>query len=135
MPCVASLVVCALPHYITQRGNYHHGDPVRPKIVRRTWPHPWSSPAAHLGEPDETELLDLPACRPECSPAKWRAQLRCPQDDDELRRLRPRTHTARHPASHRLMRKREYRLGRRLRPLPVGRPPGNAATARRPANK
>jgi putative transposase len=55
-------------------------------------------------------------------PARWRALLQEPLEEGETERLRRHLHTGRPLASDNLLSKLETKLGRRLRPLPVGRP-------------
>jgi len=115
---------CALDEVHTWRAvSYTERNPVRARIVRLPWRYQWSSAAAHTGEKDETGLLDLEAWAEEWKPAKWARQLRAPEDEAEMRGLRLSTRTGRPLATDSFLSKLEHRLGRRLRPLPVGRPP------------
>ena len=114
---------CALDEvYYWRAMSYVERNPVRARLVREAWRYPWSSAAAHTGEDDSTGLLDLAAWRKEWSPLKWRRELSQPEDEEFQLRLRRTTHTGRPLATDSWLSKLEHRLGRRLRPLPVGRP-------------
>ncbi|MCU0914280.1 MAG: hypothetical protein MUC88_06945, partial [Planctomycetes bacterium] len=56
------------------------------------------------------------------SAAAWRRELAAGLTPEELARLRRRTHTGRPLGIDRFLAKLEAALGRRVRPLPVGRP-------------
>ena len=104
--------------------RYVERNPVRARVVRLPWRYPWSSAAAHTGRGDRTELLDLVAWSKEMSPEDWEGILLEAEDEDTLRALRVRTQTGRPLASDSFMSKIETFLGRRVRPLPAGRPQG-----------
>ena len=112
---------------------YVERNPVRARVVRKPWRYVWSSAAAHCGHADATGLLDLdgwarmlPRSGPEARRAGgldgWREALCAPLDDRTLSRLRIWTHRGRPLGSDRFVAKLERLVGRRLRPLPVGRP-------------
>lgn len=106
---------------------YVERSPVRARMTRVAWTYPWSSAAAHAGvaragSTDAAGLLDLAAWRKTWRPSDWQKQLRLPQDDEQVSRLRLSTHTGRPLANDSLLSKLERKIGRRLRPLPVGRP-------------
>ena len=101
---------------------YVERNPIRAKMVRKAWRYPWSSAASHTGEPDRTGLLNLQRWRHEWGPAQWKHALEEPQDGSELSSIRLCTHRGRPLASDSMLSRLERRLGRRLRPLPVGRP-------------
>lgn len=71
---------------------------------------------------DASGLLDVADWRKAWPPAKWSAQLAEPEDEGLALRLRRCTRTGRPLASDGFLSKLERTLGRRLRPLPVGRP-------------
>ncbi len=103
--------------------RYVERNPVRAGLTRAAWRYPWSSAAAHVGEgPDTSGLLDLDDWAATWKPERWRALLREPLEEGETQRLRRHLHTGRPLASDRVLAKLESKLGRRLRPLPVGRP-------------
>jgi putative transposase len=124
---------CALDEIHLWRAMcYTERNPVRAKVVRPAWDYPWSSAAAHTGGDDPSGLLD-PAQWPRLwTPAKWRAELRSADDREELSRIRLGTHRGRPLGSDSFLSKLERRLGRRLRPLPVGRP---KKTTKKPTKK
>ncbi len=86
---------------------------MRAKRVRRAWRWRWSSAAAHCGQADPSGPLDV---------TDWRGVLTQPQDEATLTRLRGTTARGRPLGSDSCLSKLERALGRRLRPLPVGRP-------------
>jgi putative transposase len=101
--------------------RYIERNPVRARLVRLPWRYPWSSAAVHTGRADPTGLLEAPEWRRERSPKEWEGDLRGTDDEEMVRMLRIRTQTGRPLASDRFMSKVEAFLGRRVRPLPVGR--------------
>ncbi len=101
---------------------YMERNPVRAKLVRRAWAYPWSSASAQVSGTAPTGLLDLSGWLAAWRPERWEATLRQREDDTEVSAIRHSTHRGRPLASEALLSKLEHRLGRRLRPLPVGRP-------------
>ena len=101
---------------------YVERNPVRARRVRLAWNYRWSSGPAHTGQIDTSGLLDLGEWGQTWSPAKWRRQLADPEDAKALARMRLSTHRGRPLGSDSFLSKLEHRLGRRLRPLPIGRP-------------
>ena len=73
---------------------------------------------------DPTGLLDVVTWSTEMLPKDWEGILRGAEDEDTLRALRVRAQTGRPLARDSFMRKPETFLGRRIRPLPVGREQG-----------
>jgi hypothetical protein len=69
-----------------------------------------------------SELLDLSRWYGMISEHQWRRELNAGIDEAELARLRVNTHTGRPLGSDSFLSKLERLLGRRVRPLPVGRP-------------
>jgi putative transposase len=113
---------------------YVERNPVRARRVRLAWRWAWSSAALHCGEPEQSgvrELVDSREFREEWKAAKWQAELREPEDGELVARIRLSTHTGRPLATDRLLARLETRLGRRLRPLPVGRPSKKKSTAKK----
>ena len=101
---------------------YVERNPVRARMLRRAWEYPWSSAAAHVGGADATGLLDLRAWRTRHDEDDWREGLQRREDDDLLAAIRLTTHRGRPLATDKFISKLESTLGRRLRPLPGGRP-------------
>jgi putative transposase len=95
---------------------------VRARMLRAAWRYPWSSAAAHCGEPAAAGLLDLAAWRSLWAPEAWREMLRGEGSEDDVRALRRHTSRGRPLGSDAFLSKLEHRSGRRLRPLPIGRP-------------
>lgn len=103
--------------------RYVERNPVRAKLVRVAWRYAWSSAAAHCGKgADESGLLDLAWWAERSRGLDWPAALRRRQDEKELAGIRLGTHRGRPLGSDSFLSKMESLLGRRLRPLPVGRP-------------
>ena len=103
--------------------QYVERNPVRAKMVRVAWQYPWSSAAAHCGRAvDATGLLDMGKWAQKSRGWDWLAALRRPQDENELAGIRLATHRGRPLGGDSFMSKLESLVGRRLRPLPVGRP-------------
>ena len=67
-------------------------------------------------------MLDLAEWAATWKPARRRALLQEPLEEAETERLRSHLHTGRPLASDNWLSKLETRLGRHLRPLPIGRP-------------
>ena len=104
---------------------YVERNAVRARLVRRAWRYEWSSAAAHCGGRDTSELLDLAAwarLAPDGDLAGWRESLAKATDDEMLGRIRMWTCRGRPLGTDRFVARLERALGRRLRPLPVGRP-------------
>ncbi len=102
--------------------KYVELNPVRAGLCRRPWRYEWSSATAHTGEKAASEVLNLQWWHEQFSAAAWRRELAEGLTDDEIARIRLRTHTGRPLGSDAFLSKLETLLGRRVRPLPVGRP-------------
>jgi len=108
---------------------YIERNPVRAGMVVAAWDYPWSSAATHCGilfrgRPGAAEampLLDLADWRRRLA-VDWKEALNAGQSDELLVRLRRYTSTGRPLAADSFLGKLEVALGRRLRPLPRGRP-------------
>ncbi len=141
MPRVARIVIPNCPHHVTQRGNNRQDvffvDDDRASylgLLREEGErfglgvegYGWSSAAAHCGQgPDRSGLLDL---------AAWGNSLAAGGRQQTLAELLPQetvsalplsTHRGRPLGSDGFLSKIESLLGRRLGPLPVGRPRKN----------
>ena len=102
---------------------YIERNPVRAKMVRRAWRYAWSSAAAHCAlARDKTGLLDLAAWRKRLGDVNWQEALLRAGDASQTEALRGWTNRGCPLGSDRFLAKLEARLGRRLRPLPRGRP-------------
>ena len=104
--------------------RYVERNPVRARLVCLPWRYPWSSAAVHTGRAEPTRSLEAPQWSREISPKEWEAELRGTDDEEMVRLLRIRTQTGRPLGSDRFMSKVEACLGRRVRPLLVGRQHG-----------
>jgi putative transposase len=102
--------------------KYVELNPVRAKLCRRAWRYAWSSAALHVDRKAESELLNLTRWYKQVTAEEWRRELAEGLTADEAARIRLRTHTGRPLGSDSFLSKLEARLGRRVRPLPVGRP-------------
>lgn len=102
--------------------RYVELNPVRAKLCRKPWRYEWSSAAVHVDREGRSELLDLSRWYDMISDEQWRKELNAGIDEIELGRLRANTHTGRPLGSDSFLSKLEKLLGRRVRPLPVGRP-------------
>jgi putative transposase len=102
--------------------KYVELNPVRAKLCRRAWQYAWSSAALHVDEKAQSELLNLPRWYKQTGADEWRKELAEGLTDEEVAQIRLRTHTGRPLGSDRFLAKLEAVLGRRVRPLPVGRP-------------
>jgi len=87
--------------------------------------YPWSSAAAHCGSATHHPVLDMEQWRTRMPPSVWREILCQFHDDDIVKVLRQNTHKGRPLGSDSFLSKLEQFAGRRLRPLPVGRPKGS----------
>lgn len=102
--------------------RYIERNPVRAKVVRSAWRYRWSSAAAHCGLGYPRALLDLGPWSAAWTAEAWKEQLRRPEHKQEMLALRANTRTGRPLGSDAFINKIERASGRRLRPLPVGRP-------------
>ncbi len=102
--------------------QYIERNPIRAKLVRVGWRYPWSSAAAHCGEPDRSRLLNLREWRRRIQGNNWRSVLSEREVHEEIEQIRRCTFNGRPLASDRFISKLESTLNRRLRPNPVGRP-------------
>jgi len=103
--------------------KYVELNPVRARICRKAWRYEWSSAAAHVDGKARPDLLDLPGWYDMTSAGRWRKELDAGMAESEIGRLRLNTHTGRPLGSDSFLSKLERLLGRRVRPLPIGRPP------------
>jgi putative transposase len=102
--------------------KYVELNPVRAKLCRKPWRYEWSSAAAHTDEKAESELLNLPRWYKQITAEAWRKELAEGLTEAEVAKIRLRTHTGRPLGSDSFLSKLETLLGRRVRPLAVGRP-------------
>ncbi len=117
--------------YTVAAMRYVERNPVRAKMTRAPWTYRWSSAAAHTGGPDAAHLLDLDTWQELVPCVNWKEMLAQSDDKETTTALCLNTHTGRPLASDSFLSKLERKLGRRLRPLPVGRPRKQKANRKR----
>ena len=101
---------------------YVETNPVRAGIVRKAWRYKWSSAVAHTGGEDSTGMLQLDAFRRMATAESWKAYLAEQEDGFLIDLMRAKTSGGRPLGSDSFVSKLETMVGRRLRPLPHGRP-------------
>ena len=106
--------------------GYVELNPVRAGMEKKAWEYGWSSAAAHCGMGGAgNPCLDLTAWQKQISAKDWRATLKeILRNKEATESIRRSTHNGRPLGSDRFMSKVERLLGRRVRPLPIGRPKG-----------
>jgi len=77
---------------------------------------------AHIDKKYESELLNLSSWYKMISAKQWKNSLLDGIDDSQAMNLKRNTHTGRPLGSDGFISKLEGLLGRRIRPLPIGRP-------------
>ena len=102
--------------------KYVELNPVRARLCRKPWRYAWSSAAAHVDAGATSDLLNLSKWYDRISAAQWRRELSVDLSEMDVSRLRSKTYTGRPLGSDAFLSKPERVLGRRVRPLPVGRP-------------
>jgi len=103
--------------------RYVERNPVRAGLARQAWEYRWSSAAAHVGAPDVSGALDLGTWREYAGAAEWKETLGGPGDERKVCLLRERTRTGWALAGQSLLERLAGEVGRKMQPLPVGRPP------------
>ena len=101
---------------------YVERNPVRARLVRKSWRWVWSSAGAHCGGKDPSGLLDLSAWWRHQTASAWREVLTMGDETESSAPIREGLTRGRPLGSDAWIARLEARLGRRLRPLPVGRP-------------
>jgi len=101
---------------------YIERNPVRAKMVKRAGDYQWSSAKIHLGRDNATGFLDLKKWSELTARMDWLNLLAREEGEDNLKKMRLHTSRGRPLASDNLISKLESKLGKRLRPLPHGRP-------------
>jgi putative transposase len=102
--------------------RYVEQNPVRAGLTAQAWEYPWSSAAAHAGEPDPTGLLNMEAWKAQWTPDQWREYVQAPEDETIASRIQTSTGRGWPLGSESFLEDLEQELGRRVRPLPPGRP-------------
>jgi len=108
-------------------------NPVRAGMVKRAWDYAWSSAPLHCGRAPldgpqadaGAGLLDTSAWRTQMPPRQWRDTLKeVARDKAAQEAIRRNTYTGRPLGADRFLSKVEHLIGRRVRPLPIGRQKG-----------
>ncbi len=115
--------------------RYIEQNPVRAGVVRLPWEYKWSSAAAHVDGKDNFGLLNLPWWQSAAGRIDWRQALGLQQDEKQIREIRMSTTVGRPLAGDAFMSKLETTIGKRLRPLPVGRPKKQKEQKHGPQNR
>jgi putative transposase len=110
------------PNYFLKALCYIEQNPVRARLCRYPWVYRWSSAQAHIGNMDAFGLIDKGCWLEQSSGIDWKNILKEKVNRSELNTLRVYCRTGRPLGTDRFVSKLEVKLGRRLRPLPVGRP-------------
>lgn len=114
---------CTLDHEHFQRTLlYVERNPVRARLVRKAWRWRWSSAAVHCGIEKKSDLLDISSWKMDINCSQWKQNLQRPDDEKLVKEITLATSRGRPLASDSFIAKLETNLGRRLRPLPIGRP-------------
>ena len=101
---------------------YIERNPVRARMVRKAWRWRWSSAPVHCGIEYISELLDISLWKQGISFDRWKQFLEKPDDEKLITKLWLSTNRGRPLGSDAFIAKLETIMGRRLRPLPRGRP-------------
>jgi putative transposase len=105
--------------------SYVERNPLRGGLVRAPWQYPWSSARVHAGvDSRDSVWLDLEQWSGRWTPEQWRGILQQPHDEALVAAVRRNTHSGRPLADDTFLSKLECELGRRIRPLSLGRPKG-----------
>jgi len=111
------------PDYFFRALCYIEQNPVRAKLCRYPWTYRWSSAKAHMGQPDEFRLISQHSWDKKSSGIDWKQVLTDKTESSEAGvSLGLCCRTGRPLGTDKFISKLEVRLGRRLRPLPIGRP-------------
>ena len=102
--------------------RYIERNPVRASIVLQAEDWRWSSARAHISGKDPLGLLELKQWQEILSPSEWKAFLSRNEESGKITALRSHTRRGRPLGNDAFLSKIEISLGKRLRPLPVGRP-------------
>jgi len=97
--------------------------PVQDKLVRKAEKYAWSSASAHTTGKDTFEVLSLKVWPAPAWRKKWSRLLSKAVDADAVEKLRMFTQTGRPLGNDAFVKKLEKKFRRRLKPLPIGRPP------------
>jgi putative transposase len=110
------------PMHFLSAMRYVESNPVVAKICREAWVYPWSSARSHTEGSDNSGLLDMAAWHRRIAGMDWREVLRKRLEEKEVTAIRSCTNRGRPLGGDSFISKIEKAVGRRLRPLHVGRP-------------
>ncbi len=114
---------CALDEkHLLAAMAYIERNPMRAKMASPAWQYKWSSARAHISGKDPLGLLELKQWQEILSPSEWKAFLSRNEESGKITALRSHTRRGRPLGNDAFLSKIEISLGKRLRPLPVGRP-------------
>ena len=108
-------------HYYTAL-CYIEQNPVRARLSSYPWTYRWSSAGFHIGRDDKFNLMDIKRWQRQFSGIDWKKVLSNKLEKLDIDKLRIYCRTGRPLGSDKFISKLETAIGRRLRPLPVGRP-------------
>jgi putative transposase len=113
---------CALDEaHLVAAMCYVERNPVRAGLVSCAEDYPWSSAAAHLGQPERSGLLSPELWQKHWPATVWKEMLSQPEDEAQLHALRLQTRTGRPLGDAAFIEKLELMLGKILRPRKAGR--------------
>jgi len=102
---------------------YVERNPVRARMAERAGQYQWSSAAAHLADADTHAMLDLSVWRREYGAERWARVLESSVGEEAFGlRMQEASLRGRPLGAGDFVNELESQAGRRLRPLPVGRP-------------
>ncbi len=100
--------------------RYVENNPIRAKIVKNVEEWEWSSLSAHLNK--QRSILALEDVGKHIDIPDWRQYLKGREDEEIIKKIRVNTLTGRPSGKDSFVKKIEKAFGRRLTPLPEGRP-------------
>ncbi len=109
-------------HHFFAAMRYIEHNALRAGICRKPWNYEWSSAAAHIDADSKSELLDLGRWYDMMKAGQWKQLLMQRLPDKAINEIRSGLLRGRPLGSDSFISKLEKLAGRRLRPLPVGRP-------------
>jgi putative transposase len=114
---------CAMePGHELSALRYVEQNPVRAGLAGEAWRYPWSSAAAHAGQPDPSGMLDPKSWQRLCGGLDWRTFLSERMPGEEYSNLRRQTMTGRPLGTARFLTAAGKQLSRELQARPIGRP-------------
>ncbi|HEG43417.1 MAG TPA: transposase [Phycisphaerales bacterium] len=108
--------------HLWQAMQYIETNPIRSGTADKPWLYPYSSASAHTTNDDPTGVLDMNWWRSKSDQFNWQDILERRLKKEQVRNIRLATTSGRPLATDSYLSKLEKIAGRRLRPLPVGRP-------------